>query len=180
VRGHREQRGGAPQEDEARVGEVAGGRERGLEGGEVGGGGEAARDEEVRVERPGGGGGGAPPRRGTGAVWPGRGAAAASGWFRCLVPGEGRWGGRMDVFHMVVRHHNSAQITESQSDRETPHPHRPKVPAAAEPSAARGRLRPPYPLSAGRRRISGGRFHGGDRGAVAAAPPTPVDLPPIV
>lgn len=41
-----EQRGGAPREHEARVGEeVVGGGERGEEGGE------AARDEEVRVER---------------------------------------------------------------------------------------------------------------------------------
>lgn len=46
-----EQRGGAPREDEARVGEVVGGGERGEEGGEVRRGGEAARDEEARVER---------------------------------------------------------------------------------------------------------------------------------
>ena len=46
-----EERGGAPREDEARVGVVAGGGERGGEGGEVGQGGEAGRDEEVRVER---------------------------------------------------------------------------------------------------------------------------------
>lgn len=53
----REERGGAPRQEEARVGEVAivvvvggGGGEGGEESGQVGRGRDAARDEEVRVD----------------------------------------------------------------------------------------------------------------------------------